>query len=71
MMFVERVYMAIVMVIVMLLRKKMYTKYKLEAAKRQLETTKNHPVVLVQIPMYNEKEVHPGWISNQIDAITI
>lgn len=56
--FMERVYMAIVILLVKLLRIKRYTKYKLEAAKQQLETTKNYPMVLVQIPMYNEKEVY-------------
>ncbi|XP_010935702.1 glucomannan 4-beta-mannosyltransferase 1 isoform X1 [Elaeis guineensis] len=61
--FIERVYMAIVILLVKLLRIKRYTKYKLEAAERQLETTKNYPMVLVQIPMYNEKEVYKLSIS--------
>ncbi|MQL91427.1 hypothetical protein Taro_024027 [Colocasia esculenta] len=58
MLFVERVYMAIVILCVKVLGKKRYTKYKLEAMKDELEANNNHPKVLVQIPMYNEKEVY-------------
>jgi len=57
MLFVERVYMAIVILCVKLLRRKRYTKYKVDAILAELEATRNHPMVLVQIPMYNEKEV--------------
>lgn len=57
MLFLERVYMAIVIVCVKCLGKKRYTKYQLEAIKEDLEKNKNYPKVLVQIPMFNEKEV--------------
>ncbi|CAK9182617.1 unnamed protein product [Ilex paraguariensis] len=58
MLFVERVYMAIVIICVKLLGKKRYTKYKLDALKEDLEHNKSYPMVLIQIPMYNEKEVY-------------
>ncbi|KZV28476.1 mannan synthase 1-like [Dorcoceras hygrometricum] len=56
MLFFERVYMAIIIVCVKCLGKKRYTAYQLEAIKQDLEKNKNYPMVLVQIPMYNEKE---------------
>ncbi|KAL8526117.1 hypothetical protein ACS0TY_015371 [Phlomoides rotata] len=56
MLFLERVYMAIVIVCVKCLGKKRYTKYQLDAIKEDLEKNKNYPKVLVQIPMFNEKE---------------
>ena len=49
--------MAMVILCVKLLGKKRYTKYKLESIKEALELNKSYPLVLVQIPMYNEKEV--------------
>ncbi|KAH7553542.1 hypothetical protein JRO89_XS12G0024200 [Xanthoceras sorbifolium] len=58
MLFIERVYMAIVILYVKLLGKKIYTKYNLEKMKEDLEINKSHPKVLVQIPMFNEKEVY-------------
>lgn len=58
MLFVERVYMVIVTFCVNLLRRKRYTDCKLDTVKKQLEATNDHPTVLVQIPMYNEKEVY-------------
>ncbi|KAF7818650.1 glucomannan 4-beta-mannosyltransferase 1 [Senna tora] len=58
MLFAERVTMALVILGVKLLRKKKYTQYKLEAIKEDLERNRNYPVVLIQIPMYNEKEVY-------------
>ncbi|KAH9671346.1 glucomannan 4-beta-mannosyltransferase 9 [Citrus sinensis] len=58
MLFIERVYMAIVILYVKVLRKKRYTEYKLEEMKEDLELNKSYPMVLVQIPMYNEKEVY-------------
>ncbi|EYU29872.1 hypothetical protein MIMGU_mgv1a023425mg [Erythranthe guttata] len=58
MLFVERIYMAAVIVCVKCLGKKRYTKYQLDAIKQDLERNKNHPKVLVQIPMFNEKEVY-------------
>ncbi|KAF8042689.1 hypothetical protein BT93_A1119 [Corymbia citriodora subsp. variegata] len=58
MLFIERVYMAIVILYVKLFRKKRYTKYNLDALKEDLELSKSYPKVLIQIPMYNEKEVY-------------
>lgn len=57
MLLLERVYMALVILCVKLLGKKRYTKYNLGAMKEDLEHKKSCPMVLVQIPMYNEKEV--------------
>lgn len=57
MLFIERVYMAIVIVCVKCLGKKRYAAYQLDSIKEDLEKNKNYPMVLVQIPMYNEKEV--------------
>ncbi|CAN4117111.1 unnamed protein product [Withania somnifera] len=58
MLFLERIYMAIVIAVVKCFGKKRYTKYKLESVKEDLEKNKNYPMVLVQIPMFNEKEVY-------------
>lgn len=53
--------MAIVIACVKCLGKRRYTKYQLDAIKEDLEKNNNYPKVLVQIPMFNEKEVK-GWI---------
>ncbi|CDP06773.1 unnamed protein product [Coffea canephora] len=58
MLFIERVYMAIVIGCVKCLGRKRYTKYNLDAIKEDLEQNRNYPMVLVQIPMFNEKEVY-------------
>ncbi|KAM0024546.1 putative glucomannan 4-beta-mannosyltransferase [Helianthus debilis subsp. tardiflorus] len=58
MMFIERVYMTVVVILVKIMRKKRYTQYKLEALKEDLEQNRRYPMVLVQIPMFNEKEVY-------------
>ncbi|KAL9253890.1 Glucomannan 4-beta-mannosyltransferase 9-like protein, partial [Drosera capensis] len=59
MLFVERVYMGIVISFVKLLRQKPEKRYKWEALKEDLESgNSNYPMVLVQIPMYNEREVY-------------
>lgn len=59
MMFVERVYMCVVIVAVKLLRKKPEKRYKWESIKDDLELANSaYPKVLVQIPMYNEREVY-------------
>ncbi|KAJ1418956.1 Nucleotide-diphospho-sugar transferase [Sesbania bispinosa] len=50
--------MAAVILAVKVLRKKRSTKYNLDAVIEDLERTKTHPKVLIQIPMYNEKEVY-------------
>ncbi|KAI5648481.1 hypothetical protein M9H77_34486 [Catharanthus roseus] len=59
MLFVERVYMGIVIVLIKLFGWKPENKYKWEPMKEDLELGNfNYPMVLVQIPMYNEKEVY-------------
>ncbi|KAJ9554829.1 hypothetical protein OSB04_009443 [Centaurea solstitialis] len=58
MMFIERVYMTVVVLLVKFMGKKKYTQYKLEALKEDLEQNRSYPMVLVQIPMFNEKEVY-------------
>ncbi|KAK4478668.1 hypothetical protein RD792_014159 [Penstemon davidsonii] len=50
--------MAIVIVCVKCFGRKRYTKYQLDAIKEDMERNKNYPMVLVQIPMFNEKEVY-------------
>jgi len=57
MLFIERVGMALVILVVKVLRIKKYTKYKLDAMKQNIERNKRYPMVLIQIPMFNEKEV--------------
>ncbi|KAL5060039.1 hypothetical protein RYX36_031643 [Vicia faba] len=58
MLFLERVGTAAIILIVKVLRIKKYTKYKLDAMKQAIERNKRYPMVLIQIPMYNEKEVY-------------
>lgn len=61
MLFVEKVYMAIVIVIVKLLGKRPEKRYKWELMRDDLELGNSaYPMVLVQIPMYNEREVPLG-----------
>lgn len=58
MLFVERVYMGVVIIFVKLFRYKPEKKYKWEPLRDDLEIGNSaYPMVLVQIPMYNEKEV--------------
>ncbi|RWW56219.1 hypothetical protein BHE74_00037128 [Ensete ventricosum] len=58
MLFVEKVYMAIVIVLVKLFRRRPETRYKWEPMGDDAELgNAAYPVVLVQIPMYNEKEI--------------
>ncbi|XP_027363147.1 glucomannan 4-beta-mannosyltransferase 9-like isoform X2 [Abrus precatorius] len=59
MLFVERVYMGIVLVILKFFRRKPEKQYKWEPLRDDLELGNSaYPMVLVQIPMYNEKEVY-------------
>ncbi|KAK8601720.1 hypothetical protein V6N12_051548 [Hibiscus sabdariffa] len=59
MLFMERVYMGIVIILVKLFWKKPEKRYKFEAIQDDVEIgSSNFPVVLVQIPMFNEKEVY-------------
>lgn len=58
MLFVERVYMSIVIVLVKLFGRKPEKRYKWEPMKDDLELGNSaYPMVLVQIPMFNEREV--------------
>ncbi|KAF9591110.1 hypothetical protein IFM89_002065 [Coptis chinensis] len=59
MLFVERVYMGIVIVLVKLFGRKPEKRYKWEPMRDDLEMGySSYPMVLVQIPMFNEKEVY-------------
>ncbi|XP_038989270.1 glucomannan 4-beta-mannosyltransferase 9 [Phoenix dactylifera] len=59
MLFVEKVYMAVVIVILKLFGKCPEKRYKWEPMRDDLELGNSaYPMVLVQIPMYNEKEVY-------------
>ncbi|XP_044484866.1 glucomannan 4-beta-mannosyltransferase 9 [Mangifera indica] len=59
MLFIERVYMAIVIVLVKLFGRKPEKRYKWEPMKDDIELGNSaYPMVLVQIPMYNEREVY-------------
>jgi beta-mannan synthase len=58
MLLMERVYMGIVIILVKLFWKKPEKRYKWEPMQDDIESGNlNFPVVLVQIPMFNEKEV--------------
>lgn len=58
MLLVERVYMGVVILLVKLFGRKPDKRYKWEPLKDDVELgNSNYPMVLVQIPMYNEKEV--------------
>ncbi|XP_010540228.1 PREDICTED: probable mannan synthase 11 isoform X3 [Tarenaya hassleriana] len=58
MVFVEAVYMTTVVIIVKLLRRTPEKVHKWEAMKDDVELAhSNYPMVLIQIPMFNEKEV--------------
>lgn len=58
MLFAERVYMGIVILFVKLLRRKPEKRYKWERIDGDLELGRSaYPMILVQIPMFNEKEV--------------
>ncbi|KAL6202891.1 hypothetical protein ACLB2K_026595 [Fragaria x ananassa] len=59
MLFVERVYMGVVIVLVKMFWKKPDKRYNYEPIQEDLELgSSNFPVVLVQIPMFNEREVY-------------
>ncbi|GMP88635.1 hypothetical protein CsSME_00040545 [Camellia sinensis var. sinensis] len=58
MLFVERLYMGIVIILVKLFWKKPDKRYNWEPFREDLEIGNSaFPVVLIQIPMYNEREV--------------
>eukprot|EP01018_Ginkgo_biloba_P015619 Gb_27616 [translate_table: standard] len=59
MLFIERVYMAVVIVLVKVFGKKPEKRYKWEPIKDDVEIGNTvYPMVLVQVPMYNEREVY-------------
>ncbi|XP_050367768.1 glucomannan 4-beta-mannosyltransferase 2 [Argentina anserina] len=59
MLFMERVYMGVVIVLVKMFWKKPEQRYNYEPIQEDLELgSSNFPVVLVQIPMFNEREVY-------------
>ncbi|WJX18031.1 Glucomannan 4-beta-mannosyltransferase 9 [Trifolium repens] len=59
MMLVERVYMGIVICLVKLFGRKPEKCYKYETFKEDVELgNSNYPMVLIQVPMYNEREVY-------------
>jgi beta-mannan synthase len=59
MMLVERVYMGIVICLVKLFGRKPEKCYKYETFKEDVELgNSNYPMVLIQVPMYNEREVN-------------
>jgi beta-mannan synthase len=58
MLFCERLYMGIVIILVKLFWKKPEKRYKYETIQEDVEMgSSNFPVVLIQIPMYNERDV--------------
>ncbi|XP_052172324.1 glucomannan 4-beta-mannosyltransferase 9-like [Diospyros lotus] len=59
MLFVERIYMSVVISLVKLFGRKPEKRYKYESIKDDVEEGNSaYPLVLVQIPMFNEKEVY-------------
>lgn len=59
MLFLERVYMGVVIVLIKLFGRKPEKRYKWEPMKDDVELGNSaYPMVLVQIPMYNEREVY-------------
>ncbi|XP_073013223.1 glucomannan 4-beta-mannosyltransferase 9-like isoform X1 [Typha latifolia] len=59
MLLVEKVYMAVVIIFIKLLGRRPEKKYRWEPMKDDVELGNSaYPMVLVQIPMYNEKEVY-------------
>ncbi|PON75280.1 hypothetical protein TorRG33x02_245700 [Trema orientale] len=59
MLFMERLYMGVVIILVKLFWKKPEKRYNYETIQDDVELgSSNFPVVLIQIPMFNEKEVY-------------
>lgn len=72
MMFIERVYMAIVITLVKLFGRKPEKRYKWEPIKDDIELgNSTYPMVLVQIPMYNEKEVHVVILKSKLPPLIL
>ncbi|KAI3724079.1 hypothetical protein L2E82_35844 [Cichorium intybus] len=76
MLFIEKVYMSLVVGLNMLFRRKTEKRYKWEEFKDDVESgNSDYPLVLIQVPMFNEKEVYQlsigaacglSWPSNRI-----
>ncbi|MED6180625.1 Glucomannan 4-beta-mannosyltransferase 2 [Stylosanthes scabra] len=59
MLFIERLYMGVVIILVKLFWKKPEQRYRYEPIQDDVELgSSNFPVVLIQIPMFNEREVY-------------
>ncbi|KAL8094777.1 glucomannan 4-beta-mannosyltransferase 1-like isoform X1 [Apium graveolens] len=58
MLFIERLYMTAVILYVKMLGKKRSAQYEVDVVLEDMERNGTHPRVLVQIPMYNEREVY-------------
>ncbi|KVH90694.1 hypothetical protein Ccrd_007275 [Cynara cardunculus var. scolymus] len=59
MLFVERLYMGVVIILVKLFWKKPEQRYKWEPIREDVENgSQAYPMVLIQIPMFNEREVY-------------
>lgn len=64
MLFMERIYMCTVLFYVKLFRRTPNKMYKFEPMKDDVELGNSHyPMVLVQVPMYNEREVRPPLLA--------
>lgn len=69
MLFVEKVYLAVVIVAVKLSGSRPEKRYKWEPIHEDLELGNSaFPMVIVQIPMYNEKEVLYFFLSSSISS---
>ena len=72
MMFIERVYMGVVITLVKLFGRKPEKRYKWEPIKDDIELGNScYPMVLVQIPMYNEREVLYFFILKNATLLSI
>ena len=71
MLLMERLYMGIVIVLVKLFWKKPEKRYKYEQIQDDVEFgTSNFPVVLIQIPMFNEREVNSKYNTRIPDSFS-
>jgi len=72
MMFIERVYMGVVITLLKLFGRKPEKRYKWEPIKDDIELGNScYPMVLVQIPMYNEREVLYFFILKNATLLSI
>lgn len=55
--FLERLYMTVLILCLKAYGKKTYTQYKLDTVREMMERNKEHPRVLIQIPIYNRSKV--------------